>query len=331
MSYETLNETHFKKNDKFYDHYRKHVATSWHEYFEETTDEIFEPMDEDEYDQYAHELTLKHVSCSDFDSSNNYIGFVTKDDRIVKFGKNLDELVIYKCKQPWDTNTITYYKLNHTRAKERYNRLKSLNYKRDITSEDDRYNVDENFQVISMHQAINEELLLEMANVSKRVSGLPYDMWIDSNGCLRNTQHNIPRVKIHVDDELIPVSISDDPQILVKNKTINKWSWIRKYIIAYKDILLAHYNQKIDDTAALELLKTLDKAKDATVKLSDMTQLPEDVEIQFSKIPDGFLIVVKSKNKTLETMYAEDWAETSKTIRSLKNKYKMSIIKNMDS
>ena len=38
--------------------------------------------------------------------------------------------------------------------------------------------------------------LFEMANVSKKDTKLPYDIWIDSKGKNRNTKQNYPRLKV---------------------------------------------------------------------------------------------------------------------------------------
>lgn len=53
----------------------------------------------------------------------------------------------------------------------------------------------------------------EMANLRKHESGLPYDIWLYSAGCTRNTQDNVMRIKVGVGDELIPVIISSQRDI----------------------------------------------------------------------------------------------------------------------
>ena len=141
MKIKSLNETRFKRNDSFVQHYLKHVANSWSEYFFETTDEHFEPMSQDEYDDAADKLSKRRVRTSNVDSPDMYVGFVASNGRIVKYGKSLDEIVIYVSKSPVNSNTVTYYKLNHLRAKRRYNELKAKDYVREINEMDDKYNV----------------------------------------------------------------------------------------------------------------------------------------------------------------------------------------------
>ena len=60
--------------------------------------------------------------------------------------------------------------------------------------------------------------LFEMANVSKKDTKLPYEIWIDSEGKNRNTKHNYPKVIVDYNGDRIPVSISENPEILVKKK-----------------------------------------------------------------------------------------------------------------
>lgn len=55
--------------------------------------------------------------------------------------------------------------------------------------------------------------LFEMANVSKKDTKLPYDIWIDSKGKNRNTKQNYPRLK--VDYETIETNPSFAYQRLV--------------------------------------------------------------------------------------------------------------------
>lgn len=92
-----------------------------------------------------------------------------------------------------------------------------------------------------------------MANVSKDDTGLPYDIWIDSEGKLRKVGHNSPRIKVDVDGDRIPVSISQNPMILV-DKKIPKFNLIKNYVIKYFDVLIKHWNKELTDKQALNLL-----------------------------------------------------------------------------
>lgn len=100
MKIKSLNETRFKRIVSFVQHYMKHVANSWSEYFFETNDEHFEPMSQDEYDDAADKLSKRRVRTSNVDSPDMCVGFVASNGRIVKYGKSLDEIVIYVSKSP---------------------------------------------------------------------------------------------------------------------------------------------------------------------------------------------------------------------------------------
>lgn len=67
--------------------------------------------------------------------------------------------------------------------------------------------------------------LLEMANISKKTTKLPVNIWIQ---CEMTTQHNKPRIKFQNNyankfetDDLVPLSIEDNPTILANNVKLN--------------------------------------------------------------------------------------------------------------
>ena len=95
--------------------------------------------------------------------------------------------------------------------------------------------------------------LFEMANVSKKDTKLPYDIWIDSEGKNRNTKQNYPRLIVDCNGDRIPVSISEDPEILVKKK-IPEFPKIKIWIKKYSVVLLQHWNKEITDKEALNQL-----------------------------------------------------------------------------
>ena len=94
---------------------------------------------EDEYDEAADELTKRPVRTSNIDAADRYVGFVDDSDKIIKYDKVLGELVIYICNRT-TACTVTYYQCNgFTHA--RYKRLFERAYSREITTEDDKYNI----------------------------------------------------------------------------------------------------------------------------------------------------------------------------------------------
>ena len=95
--------------------------------------------------------------------------------------------------------------------------------------------------------------LFEMANVSMKDTKLPYDIWIDSEGKNGNTKQNCPRLIVDYNGDRIPVSISEDPEILVKKK-IPELPKIKSWIKKYSVVLLQHWNKEITDKEALNQL-----------------------------------------------------------------------------
>lgn len=184
---------------------------------------------------------------------------------------------------------------------------------------------------------LNEELLLEMANLSHKRTGLPYDIWIDSEGVNRKNTHYGPRIKIKVDDKFIPFEISDNPDIpdSVKKTGIVDFPYkskIRDYVIAYKKVLLAHYYKQIDDTTALNLLKTIKYAPEAEKQLELYTELWPNLRIEFNWDDSEclYIINVVSDNGIIETVYAMDTLYLSKELTDLQLKYKLQKTINLD-
>ena len=184
-------------------------------------------------------------------------------------------------------------------------------------------------KIYSLQEAINEELLLEMANVRACDTGLPYDLWIDSCGVNRTNKHNVPRIKVNVDGNLIPIEISDNPDVPESvKKTGNNVEFkykavVLEYVKAYKNILLAHYNQLISDKQALNLLGNIKDAHKATQELELFTNAWPNLRIEFEWNEDELLyeISVVHDNGVLETAYALTNFEFFSKVTELQRKY----------
>lgn len=95
--------------------------------------------------------------------------------------------------------------------------------------------------------------LFEMANLQKDESGLPYDIWIDSSGKDRITKHNIPRIKVRVENEMIPIVLFSKDNVKARKEFKHSWKVI-EWAKANYDIILRHWNKEISDRTALTLL-----------------------------------------------------------------------------
>ena len=124
-----------------------------------------------------------------------------------------------------------------------------------------------------MENRLEDSNLYEMANINKSRTGLPYDIWVDSAGSSRIVKHNSPRLKIDVDGELIPFSISEHPEILV-NKNISNQNEEIKFIQDNNEIFIKHWNGEIDDGQIINYLTLIYKKgisrEEAYSRLADL-------------------------------------------------------------
>lgn len=101
--------------------------------------------------------------------------------------------------------------------------------------------------------------LEEMNLLWKESLKLPYDMLIDYEGKTRNHRiNNSPRVFVSLDDiqrDIVPISIDkENPEVLI-DREIPEFEVIKEWIKKNYDILIRHWNQRLDDYITLKLLK----------------------------------------------------------------------------
>ena len=181
-------------------------------------------------------------------------------------------------------------------------------------------------EILTLEEAMKNELLFEMVNVRSRRTGLPYDLWLDSSGSQRETQHNMPRIKVNVDGNLIPVEISDNPKIpssVKLTKDIPHKMIVLRYVQAYKDILLAHFNNKIDDKDALDLLGPLSKAKEHCLRLDDLVVTTPKCVAKFRYNTDELLyeIEIYQEDRLLAVAYVMNLYEVISKIEEFKEEF----------
>ena len=100
----------------------------------------------------------------------------------------------------------------------------------------------------------NFDLLTEMANISKQKTGLDYIVWLFPK---TGKEKHGARIKIRVNNNFIPITISDDPEVKsfarLDAKKINK---IKEWIVLNKEVLLEYWNGQ-GDIAIDEILEKL--------------------------------------------------------------------------
>jgi hypothetical protein len=133
----------------------------------------------------------------------------------------------------------------------------------DKTEEPNNY---ESFNDIA--NTITDDMLLELSSISQRKTGLDVIVWIQTY-ILQTNQHNTPRIRFQNNTaskpqikESIPMSISNEPKILLKSNDLDKISLtpkqiesIKEWIVRNKDILLKHWNAEITSCDVFEFLK----------------------------------------------------------------------------
>jgi hypothetical protein len=100
--------------------------------------------------------------------------------------------------------------------------------------------------MIRYKKKIKTKQLFEMANISTNRTGLDIMIWVSYK---TGKEKHGPRIKIKIDNEFIPISIEDDPKIMLSKFKINKlsvdsrtWKDIVNWIRLNKDILLDYWN-----------------------------------------------------------------------------------------
>ena len=87
-----------------------------------------------------------------------------------------------------------------------------------------------------------EDILFEMSNLVPENTGLEYIVWIIPKN---NREKHGPRIKVNINNILIPVSVNDNPQVMVNtDKQIPDFNNLQKWIVLNKDILLQYWDSK---------------------------------------------------------------------------------------
>lgn len=114
-------------------------------------------------------------------------------------------------------------------------------------------------------ECINEDYIWLTTNIRKLETGLPCNISIQvetDDG--KKYQHNLPRLKfqnntfdkITSQSDLIPISISDDPVVLISKSYDNKlYKQVRKWILLNKDNLLLVWNQELSEFEFMKIMK----------------------------------------------------------------------------
>ena len=125
-------------------------------------------------------------------------------------------------------------------------------------------------QILTLNDIVyTDEMLLEMANISQNTTGLDVIIWVQTNNTQSPGKHNLPQIKFQNNtstkiqiNELIPISISDNPEILLKNNDLNKIkisqaqiNEVKQWIVKNQEILIDYWQEKITTDELFQKLK----------------------------------------------------------------------------
>ena len=135
----------------------------------------------------------------------------------------------------------------------------------------DEFIDDQNYETMDelLNTVYTDEMLLEMANISQSTTGLDVIIWVQTNNTQSTGKHNLPRIKFQNNtatkvqtNELIPISIADEPKILLKNDELSKIkiskeqiNRVIQWIVKNKEILIDYWNEKTTTDELFQKLK----------------------------------------------------------------------------
>ena len=135
----------------------------------------------------------------------------------------------------------------------------------------DEFIDDQNYETIDelLQTIYTDEMLLEMANISQNTTGLDVIIWVQTNNTQSTGKHNLPRIKFQNNTatrvqihELIPISIADEPKILLKNDELSKIkisqaqiNGVKQWIVQNKEILIDYWEENITTDELFQKLK----------------------------------------------------------------------------
>ena len=115
----------------------------------------------------------------------------------------------------------------------------------------------------------NPDMLFEMANLSKRFTGLEVIIWLQISNPQSTGKHNLPRIKFQNNtsdkgqlEEGIPMSISDTPEILLKADKLNtvklsskQVNAVKAWVKEHKDLLISYWNGELATDELVDKIK----------------------------------------------------------------------------
>ena len=98
---------------------------------------------------------------------------------------------------------------------------------------------------------VSESPLYEHAILRTKITGQPFDLWVDEFGKTRNTKHNEPRYKVTANGVELDLILheNDDVEIVNDSKTVRKFKYAKQavdFIKKFSIPLRKQWDQEID-------------------------------------------------------------------------------------
>ena len=113
-------------------------------------------------------------------------------------------------------------------------------------------------------QYVNDNYLYEHANIRSKVTGQPFDIWVDEFGKERNNKHNEPRYKVTANDVELDIILHGDDSIEIVNDTqdIKKFKHSKEamdFIEKFKLPFRMQWDQQIDTYELTTIIRLTQK------------------------------------------------------------------------
>lgn len=111
---------------------------------------------------------------------------------------------------------------------------------------------------------VNDNYLYKHANIRSKVTGQPFDIWVDEFGKTRNNKHNEPRYKVTANDVELDIILHGDDSIEIVNDTqdIRKFKHSKEamdFIEKFKLPFRMQWDQQIDTYELTTIIRLTQK------------------------------------------------------------------------
>ncbi len=117
-------------------------------------------------------------------------------------------------------------------------------------------------RVCAVDMESKPEELWEFVRLSKKETGLPYDIFVDNCGAYKNNKHKL-WLFVAIDSKRIPVTVGDEPEVLASEENPDAdFSDVFKFIRLNRTLLENYSDETTSDDAFYCFLKVITKIEE---------------------------------------------------------------------